>query len=76
MFRVHLKPTPPMNYREACATPAETGRVARLLDHMLEQGMILFDSCSATLSTVMTDAEIDALLAAFESGFERLLAEG
>ncbi len=76
MFRVHLKPTPPMNYREAYATPAETARVARLLDHMLEQGMILIYSCSATLSTVMTEVEVDALIAAFESGFERLLAEG
>ena len=43
---------------------------------MLKQGITLIDSCSATLSTVMTETEIDALVAAFESGFERLLAEG
>ena len=69
MFRVHLKPRPPENYREAFASDEEAVRLDRLLDHLFEQGFMMINTCSATISTAMTEAEIDALVAAFESGF-------
>lgn len=72
MFRVHLKPRVPMDYREAYTTPAEAKRLKVLLGHLFDRGVILINSGSATLSTPMTEAEIESLIHAFRSGFEML----
>jgi glutamate-1-semialdehyde 2,1-aminomutase len=53
MLRVHLKPSAPHNYREAYTTPEESRRMALLLDHLFEQGMMMINTCSVALSTVM-----------------------
>ena len=76
MLRVHLKPSPPRDYRAAYATPEEGRRLALLLDHLFEQGFMMINTCSVALSTVMGNEEIDALVAAMESGFVKVMAEG
>ena len=76
MLRVHLKPSAPRDYREAYTTPEEGRRLVLLLDHLFEQGMMMINTCSVALSTVMGEEEIDALVAAMESGFVRVMAEG
>lgn len=76
MFRVHLKPAAPRNYREAHTSRDENKRLKFLLDHMFDEGIILINSCSAALSTPMTETEVDTLVAAFRSGFEKLVAVG
>ena len=43
---------------------------------MLDEGIILINSCSAALSTPMTEDEVDILVAAFQSGFKKLVALG
>ncbi len=72
MFRVHMKPTPPRNYREAHTTPQENARLAALLDHLFEHGCIMINTCTAALSTPMGEAEIDHLIAATESGLAKI----
>jgi glutamate-1-semialdehyde 2,1-aminomutase len=72
MFRVHMKPRPPVNFREAYATPEENARLQVLLNHLFEEGHVMINTCAATLSTPMTEAEIDALVASMRSGFERI----
>lgn len=72
MFRVHMKPTAPKDFREAYPTPEESRRLKMLLAHMFDRGIILINSGSATLSTPMTETEIDTLVDAFRSGFEKL----
>jgi glutamate-1-semialdehyde 2,1-aminomutase len=72
MFRVHLKATPPTNYREAYLTPEESRQLKVLLDHLFDEGLIMINTCTAALSTAMGDAEVDHLLAALTSGFKRL----
>ncbi len=72
MFRVHMKPAPPKNYREAYTTPDENNRLTVLLDHLFDEGFVMINTCSATLSTPMTETEIDALVSAFRSGFEKI----
>ena len=74
MFRVHLKESPPANYRESFATPEETRQLSVLLDHLFDEGLIMINTCSATISTVMGESEIDLLVAAMKSGFEKLAA--
>jgi glutamate-1-semialdehyde 2,1-aminomutase len=75
MFRVHMKAQPPMNYREAYLNAEEKRRLALLLDHLFDAGCMLINSGSSTLSTPMTDSEVDTLIAAMRSGFDRIAAE-
>ena len=72
MFRVHLKPQPPRNHREAFTTPEEAARLATLLDHLFDEGFLMINTCSATLSTAMGESEIDALIAAIDTGLHKL----
>ena len=74
MLRVHMKRESPNDYREAYATPDESKRLKALLAHLFDRGVILINSGTATLSTPMTEAEIDTLVDAFRSGFETLAA--
>jgi len=74
MFRVHMKERPPRNYREAFLTPEQNRRLKELLDLLFAEGFLLINTCSAALSTPMAEAEIDTLVSAFATGFEKLAA--
>ncbi len=75
MFRVHMKPSPPRNFREAYLTPDENRRLQSLLEHLFQAGFMMINTCTATLSTPMTETEVDALVGAMRSGFERIRNE-
>jgi glutamate-1-semialdehyde 2,1-aminomutase len=72
MFRVHMKDHPPRNYREAFATPEESRRLHLLLDHLFDAGFIMINTCSATTSTAMGEAEVDALVEAMSEGLKKV----
>lgn len=72
MFRVHLKEQAPANYREAYLDEAEKRRLNVLLDHLFGAGVIMINTCSATISTAMGEAEIDALVDAVRTGLEEV----
>ena len=72
MFRIHMKAHVPGNYREAFATPDENRKVKMLLEHLFAEGFLMVGTCTGMLSTPMTEAEIDALVAAVESGLRRI----
>jgi len=74
MLRVHLKPSAPRNYREAYLSPEENQRLKLLLEHMADEGFLLINSGSVALSTPMTEADIDALVAAFRRCFMKLVS--
>ncbi|MBL4809437.1 MAG: aspartate aminotransferase family protein [Phycisphaerales bacterium] len=76
MFRVHMKEHEPCNFREAYLTPEQNGQIKLLLDYMFDEGFVLINTCTATLSTPMTEVEIDALVRAFKGGFQRIVSEG
>jgi glutamate-1-semialdehyde 2,1-aminomutase len=76
MFRVHMKAAAPRNYREAHTSPEETRRLRTLLSSLFDQGFVLINSGSAALSTPMGETEIDALVGAMRSAFERIAAAG
>lgn len=76
MFRIHFKPKPPRNYREAYLSADENKRLKMFLDHMFEAGFILINSGSVAMSTPMTTTEVDALIDALRSGFARIAAKG
>lgn len=73
MFRVHLKAQPPKNYRDAYVDKNESRLINELLDHMFDNGVMMINTCSATLSTKMSKNEINHLVTTLKSGFELLL---
>jgi glutamate-1-semialdehyde aminotransferase len=76
MFLVHMKQTPPRNYREAYPTPDESRRLKALLDHLYNEGCSIISSGACVFSTPMTEAEIDTLVGTFKSGFAKLASMG
>ena len=43
-----------------------------MLDHLFSAGMIMINTCTAMLSTPMTEVEIDELVAAVGDGFDKI----
>jgi glutamate-1-semialdehyde 2,1-aminomutase len=74
MFRVHMKPEVPLNYRAAFVSPEEMKSTQVLLDHLLHNGIMMIYSCSGALSTAMTVKEIDILSEAMLGGFRKVKA--
>lgn len=72
MFRIHMKNTPPANYREVFASAVELSMRRAFIDHMVENGILLIDTCSGMLSTPMTSAEIDRLAEVAVGGFRKI----
>jgi glutamate-1-semialdehyde 2,1-aminomutase len=72
MFRVHMKEEAPKDFREAFLTPEENQKLTMLLDHLFDAGFLMINTCSAALSTPMTETEIDALVNAIKTGFQKL----
>ena len=72
ILRVHMKPEPPRNFREAYLSPQEAGRLKAMLDHLFDAGFVMINTCSAMMSTPMTEAEIDGLVVACGEGFEKI----
>ncbi|MBM4008182.1 MAG: aminotransferase class III-fold pyridoxal phosphate-dependent enzyme [Planctomycetes bacterium] len=72
MFRVHMKPTAPLDYRQQFLSAEESKRLKVLLEHLFQEGFLMINTCSATLSTPMTEVEIDALVDAVEGGLRRI----
>ena len=75
LFRVHLKETPPTNYREAFMTPGENRRLSLLLEHLFDRGLLMINTCTAAMSTAIGESEVDTLVAALESGFGKIRDE-
>ncbi|UTV30532.1 aspartate aminotransferase family protein [Photobacterium atrarenae] len=69
MFRIHMKPTPPTDYRSAYETPQEARIKSALLDHLFNHGFMMINTCSGTLSTAMTEKEISAFSEVLLNGF-------
>ncbi len=74
IFRIHMKAAPPKNYRESYVTAEETRLIRALIEHVLEEGILLIGTCSGTLSTPMNQPEIDRLTDVLLSGFRKIKA--
>ena len=61
MFRVHLQAEAPRNYREAFVDAHGKKQLARFVDGMLDAGIMLTNTGTGMLSTVMGHAQIDRL---------------
>jgi len=65
LFRVHFKARPPRTNREFWPTPMEANLLRRMARSMLVKGVIMPPMSCSSLSTAMTDSDIDFFLTAF-----------
>lgn len=72
MFRLHMKPEIPENYRAAFPSQVEAKRTKQLLDHLFNNGILMINTCSGTLSTDMDEGHLDTFFDALLSGLRRI----
>jgi glutamate-1-semialdehyde 2,1-aminomutase len=75
LFRIHMKPQAPPDYRAVYPAEAETRALKVLLDHLAANGILLIETGSGALSTPMTEREIDLLADAVLAGFRKVKAQ-
>lgn len=71
LFRIHMKPQPPRNYRECYNTPRQETTLKMILDYAFNNGINLIGTGSGTISTPMTPAEIDRLTEVLYAAFQK-----
>ena len=72
LFRVHLKPYVPVDYRTAYLTAGETDLLNAFLDYLFDNGLMLINTCTGALSTAMTEKEIDISIEIILNGFRKI----
>lgn len=72
MFRVHLKPEPPVEYRSNWQDADEVRKIKFLVNHLYDDGFMMISTCSAALSTVLTEAEVDQMVESLSEGFVKM----
>ena len=72
MFRVHLKPNPPIEYRSAYQDADESTQIAFLINYLYDHEFLMINTLSAALSTVLTESDVDHLVATLKDGFHAL----
>ncbi len=71
IFRLHMKETPPANYRQAFETCNEAKSIRTLLNYLFENGVMMINTCSGTISTPMGESEIDKLADVMLAGLRK-----
>ncbi|ESZ25424.1 MULTISPECIES: aspartate aminotransferase family protein [unclassified Mesorhizobium] len=66
LFRIHPKQALPRDYREAYPSTDEAGTLKAISRFFRSEGILLHANTSASLSTAMSDAEIDKIADVFE----------
>ncbi|WP_237524032.1 aspartate aminotransferase family protein [Shewanella sp. KX20019] len=72
MFRIHMKAVPPANYRDAFASPQEAKLMTALVDHLFDNGFMMINTCSGTLSTVMSEQTLTHFASVLLAGLKKL----
>ena len=66
MFRIHMLPTAPRDYRETYPSPAEAAQLKLFFDALLDAGILLIYSCTGAVSTPMRESELEQLVCAID----------
>ena len=72
LFRVHVKPVIPENYRAAFLNVDGTRILNSLLDYLFDNGLMLINTCTGSLSTAITEKEVDIACEIFLGGFRKI----
>lgn len=71
LFRIHPKPNPPREYREAYLDAREDRIMTQLDHHMKANGVLMPKGAASSLSTAMNDDDISHVAQTFEAFLER-----
>ena len=69
LFKLHPHMRPPLDFESTHPSPAEQATMERFYQAMFGDAIVLTPELAGCVSTPMTDAEVDALLAATERAF-------
>ena len=72
MFRVHLKPEPPLEYRAAYQDAEAVRQIAFLVNYLYDHGFMMINTCSAALSTALSESDVDQLADVLKDGLVAL----
>lgn len=72
MFRIHLRPEAPKDYREAYAAPEQQERMGMLIWALQERGVIVSPTCQLCLSTPMSTDHIDEMVTSVREAAQML----
>ncbi len=72
LFRIHMKPNPPANYRETYPDASEQKALSALVDALYDAGIMPIHTGSGALSTAMGNSEIDRLAEAVLTAFRTI----
>lgn len=72
MFKIHLRENAPDSYRTAFVSPQEGAWIKKLINHLSDDGILMINTCTATLSTAMTKNEIDTFAEALVRGLRKI----
>lgn len=72
MFRIHMKSEEPTSYRDGYVNQREKNLTKTLLNHLFDDGIMMINTCSGVLSTVMGEKEIDRLSEAVLGGLNKM----
>jgi glutamate-1-semialdehyde 2,1-aminomutase len=72
MFRIHMKENVPVSYRDGYISAKESELIKTLLGHLFDDGIMMINTCTGVLSTVMAEKEIDRLSEAVLSGLKKM----
>ena len=72
ILRVHLKEKIPGGYRSAYLDKRETQILTKLTDELYASHIMMINTCSFALSTVMTEKEIECLGRALVDAFNKI----
>ena len=70
MFRIHMRPTAPRNYRETYPSPEQADRLKRFFEALLDAGILLIYSCTGAVSTPMREGEIEQLVGSVDTALQ------
>jgi len=71
MFRIHLADELPQNYRQAFPSPQQVRAMQVFVDHMVDNGILMINTCSGMLSTPMQAREIEILAETAAGAFRK-----
>lgn len=75
LFRIHMRPKPPTDYRSSYQTANETKTLNRFIDTVYENGIMVLNTATGALSTAMDESNIDRLAEVVLIGLRRVADE-
>lgn len=71
MFRIHPKANPPTEYRSAWQDASEQKQLKSLVDHLYQNGFMMFRTCTGALSTAISENEINEFVESLRGGLSK-----